>query len=871
MKPASENCPHCGGSAATQNAPHQLPIGTVLKEQYQIGRVLGQGGFGITYLGWDIYLDIPVAIKEYYPSGMVMRESSSTMSVFDVSGGDGERFRNNRERFMREAKLLARFSDVHEVVQVKNFFLTNNTAYIVMEFVEGITLTEYVQNHGGKLTPKETFDILGPIIQTMARVHKIGIIHRDIKPNNIMMVGGGAKVLDFGAGRDVTGSITGDDPSKSTEAIVSHGYSAFEQYQRRGLGTWTDVYALCATMYYCMTGEVPPDSLGRLMGEEELDLDKIPGLTPKQKSALYHGMEMQRNNRTATMEKLYEELFIEQVCPEPQPPVPEPPKPEPPKPEPPKPEPPRPEPPKPEPPSRISSKTIVSQMVSEEENSLSKKKIVPGKKKNGFSALIVGAVAVVLVVLIGAVIYGITDRNPLPKAEVTEAVQENIISGDCGTAAWWKLDLDTGVMEITGTMMADFYLEEYSEEMRRYKRVRPWEEYVDEIREVYFVDKFLYRVGTAAFAHCKNLHTVHFNEELREIGGDAFWDTALTEIDLPQTMITIEWGAFENTNLRKVTIPDNVRNVGDMAFFNCSNLEEVYINREFALDFNMARQNPLFSRNEKDVGGITVHGPSGGILEDYAGIYGYNYVHNGYNTRFEIQGDFSEFPGNVNGRWYLDRDIGYLKIEGEMPREMVAKWEFEDKNYHMPAYRKQLPGVPWETEANDIRVVYVAEGVTTIGENAFFGLYNVTDVYLPSTLENICTQSFVGTNIEELYLPDSVSSIENYAFNHCENLRVVKLPENLKELNQNVFCMCVSLEALYASDSTKFDYEEREGFYITPFNQDYIDEKTKLDERQLPANLTIYTPEGTVNGKPSSARSFAEKVGISYEQGEFQP
>ena len=133
MKGRETVCPHCGFDERTQNAPHQLPQGTVLRGQYLVGKVLGQGGFGITYLGWDRYLDIPVAIKEYYPTGAVMRKSLRDPSVTLCSGAERDRFQSCRDRFMREAKTLAKFSHVPEIVQVKNFFPENNTAYIVME------------------------------------------------------------------------------------------------------------------------------------------------------------------------------------------------------------------------------------------------------------------------------------------------------------------------------------------------------------------------------------------------------------------------------------------------------------------------------------------------------------------------------------------------------------------------------------------------------------------------------------------------------------------------------------------------------------------------------------------------------------------
>ena len=160
LKASGAVCEHCGFDENTQNASHQLQIGTVLNEQYRIGKVLGQGGFGITYLGWDLYLDIPVAIKEYFPDRAVMRESAVSPEVVSYTGTVGERFRSNKERFMREAKMLAKFSDVAEIVQVKNFFMENNTAYIVMEYVDGITLKQYVAAKGGKLTVAETLSLL---------------------------------------------------------------------------------------------------------------------------------------------------------------------------------------------------------------------------------------------------------------------------------------------------------------------------------------------------------------------------------------------------------------------------------------------------------------------------------------------------------------------------------------------------------------------------------------------------------------------------------------------------------------------------------------------------------------------------------------
>lgn len=323
LKSDSPVCEHCGYDERRQNAPHQLPAGTVLKEQYLVGKVLGQGGFGITYLGWDMYLDAPVAIKEYYPTGAVMRECDITLSVNDCTKGDGSRFKNSRERFLREAKMLARFSDVPQIVQVRNFFLANNTAYIIMEYVKGITLKQYVEDHGGSLSVEETMEILRPVMEALCMVHKTGLVHRDITPDNIMMLPeGGAKLLDFGAVREINTGEQEQKASKSTAAILKQGYAPLEQYQKKGnLGPWTDVYGLSATMYYCLTGEVPPEAPERVLTGETLNIRSLaPGLTERQEAAIVHGMALRVEDRTESVDQLYQELFDASV-PDPEPPA----------------------------------------------------------------------------------------------------------------------------------------------------------------------------------------------------------------------------------------------------------------------------------------------------------------------------------------------------------------------------------------------------------------------------------------------------------------------------------------------------------------------------------------------------------------------
>ena len=299
-----QQCEHCGFDDRP-NEIHQLPMGVVLKERYFIGKALGQGGFGITYIAWDSHDKAPVAIKEFFPSGAVQRASQTGLNVTSYRDAT-KSFTNNKARFSKEATSLLQMKGLPEVVQVKDFFEEYNTAYIVMEYVDGITLKNYVKQLGRPLRPDEVISMLKPLVRALRDVHQLHLLHRDISPDNIMLAkDGGIKLIDFGTVRYM------DDTnlSKSTEAILKPGFAPMEQYQNRGkLGPWTDVYALCATMYFCMTGKVPLDAPSRL-DEPDLQLDEIPGIDQQIRNALEKGMEVRISQRLADMEELYEALY----------------------------------------------------------------------------------------------------------------------------------------------------------------------------------------------------------------------------------------------------------------------------------------------------------------------------------------------------------------------------------------------------------------------------------------------------------------------------------------------------------------------------------------------------------------------------------
>ena len=305
LKENSPICEHCGYNENVPNYPNQLPVGTILRGSYTVGKVLGQGGFGITYIGWDHSLESVVAIKEFYPSGVVNRDGQTV----SCNGKEAEMpFSRNRERFLKEAKILAKLQNVPGVVRVQNLFSENNTVYIVMEYVKGIDLRQYIRMQNRALTEKEILPLLRPVLYALHKVHGAGLIHRDIAPDNIMILPDGtAKLLDFGAAREVE---PGQAAMESTEAILKHGFAPIEQYSRRGnLGPWTDVYALCATIYYCLTGKLPDSAAERVMGEDSVDWKTVPGLTEQQIATLEKGMELLPEGRLQSMEELFQGLY----------------------------------------------------------------------------------------------------------------------------------------------------------------------------------------------------------------------------------------------------------------------------------------------------------------------------------------------------------------------------------------------------------------------------------------------------------------------------------------------------------------------------------------------------------------------------------
>lgn len=240
-----------------------LQSGTELVGDYKINRVLGAGGFGITYLADEIALGRPVTIKEYFPSDFAARGASFDAAPrSEQCAGD---YKWGLERFIEEAQTLAKFTHPN-IVRVYRYFRANNTGYMVLHFEEGQSLKAWLKALGRAPRQKELDAIVGPLLDALEIIHKADFLHRDIAPDNIIIRKDGAPVLiDFGSAR---GEIAAH--SKTVSALVKPGYSPYEQYAEtsRQQGPWSDIYALASTLYHAVTGKRPPDAPSRMVKDE---------------------------------------------------------------------------------------------------------------------------------------------------------------------------------------------------------------------------------------------------------------------------------------------------------------------------------------------------------------------------------------------------------------------------------------------------------------------------------------------------------------------------------------------------------------------------------------------------------------------------
>ncbi len=301
-----EICPYCGREKAGQRTwSKALAPGTILNNKILIGNILGKGGYGITYIGYDMLLEYPVAVKEFFPDEMVDRaDDDKTVLVLDEV--NGEEYQKETTAYLREARILAEFSKFPGIVAIKDLFYENNTGYLIMEYLGNGNLRKYVDNHGGWLPVDETLELMEPVINILGKLHKSGLIHRDISPDNIMMdEDGSVKLIDFGGSKKL-------GMTNQQVFLGKWGFAPLEQMLSKisEQGPWTDIYGICATLYCMMTGDVPPSSYERNEKDELIDISQytIP-IDKKIAATIMKGLSMEASERQQSIDELYKGLY----------------------------------------------------------------------------------------------------------------------------------------------------------------------------------------------------------------------------------------------------------------------------------------------------------------------------------------------------------------------------------------------------------------------------------------------------------------------------------------------------------------------------------------------------------------------------------
>lgn len=307
MRPMQDGavCPFCGcDNQKLQTPPYCLPPGTCLNHRYYTGLILGEGGFGITYIGWDQILSIPVAIKEYYPKGIIRRTAAGQYATgaycYDDSYVQGA-YQKGLNAFLQEAKNLARFNQLDGVAVVRDYFTENDTAYIVMDYIDGSSIEKYIKDQG-RISVDQVIRMLRPVMDTLQVMHENHMIHRDVSGDNLLVTRKGlAKLVDFGSARRMA------DGDKTITVMYKRGYAPEEQYRAKGeIGPWTDIYSICVVMYYMISGIMPEEATQRLLMDKTVPLANLDGIeiTQKQSDAIEKGMAVLAEDRFADVGQL---------------------------------------------------------------------------------------------------------------------------------------------------------------------------------------------------------------------------------------------------------------------------------------------------------------------------------------------------------------------------------------------------------------------------------------------------------------------------------------------------------------------------------------------------------------------------------------
>ncbi len=729
----SSICPHCGydqNSTATHS--NHLKPGTMVAGRYLIGRALGSGGFGITYIAWDSLIGKAVAVKEYLPGVFAYRVPGQN-NVASYNKDSEEKFRAGLTKTIAESNTLARFNSVDGVVDVYNCVEANGTVYIVMEYLEGKTLKQELKTHGN-YTFEAALDIMAPILNALYQIHESGIIHRDISPDNIFLCDDGTvRLIDFGAAR-----MALNDDRKSLSVILKRGYAPKEQYYTNAKqGPWTDVYATAATFYRMLTGIVPQESLEResqdaLIPPSELGVE----LPDYAEHAILRALKVDSSKRTKNTDDFYRQLtdpdydFTVDS-----------------------------------PPTYSDFKPVQIQEKEPDE---------PVRKKRSKKPLIATLIIAALLVLgIAAVVtYIFRDSKVLD-------------NGYCGENLTWELNAG-GTLKVDGRGIMDDY-GNYSD--------TPWFADRDKIKIVE-IGENVNSIGSRAFYGCKSLAKIEFGPAVKSIGSYAFYGCSTLENSiLPESVTSLGSYSFAHCNaLEYLHVPSSVTHFGvsvvDSAkAYICSESKKCDAAAYAENAAILFRECGSSHEGGEDV---TVTVSNTFNFDDESTTFSGDSIASGFcsanatwiiteNNELIISG-----KGRMDG-WLLDEKTGTW-TPGNMP-----EWAPYASEIKMITIEDGIVDIGNSAFAGftSLETITMPESVNAIGSNAFIGCTLLKSIHIPEKVKIIGDGAFKDcTELRNANLTCSVTEIGQYTFKGCSVLNIVTLPAQLTSIGDYAFADC---------------------------------------------------------------------------------
>lgn len=755
-------CPYCGYIKDTppKNKAH-LPGGTMISGRYMLGRVLGYGGFGVTYIAWDSRLNRAVAIKEFFPNSLSTRTIGETrVNCYDDKAS--QYFKEGVKKMLDEGNRLSKFTSNENIVNVYDCFEENNTAYIVMEYLDGEDLKQYLNEKGGKLPPEEAVEIILPVINALKDMHKEKIIHRDISPDNIFLCSDGKiKLLDFGSAR-----LAVEDSDKSLSIMLKKGFAPKEQYAGRSKqGPWTDVYAVCATLYKMITGELPPESLERdvepLKSFSEFGIEGYDGL----ESVIRKGLEPEYTDRIQDVTEL--KIGLTEALEK-----------------------------KPE-------------TISENQE----KPVTPKRKKPkvNVKAIIAAAAAVVLVTSVAVAVKFLPRTKP-EKSETTSAspsVATNLSLNESEAKIIYEQFLASDDLKSSYPVIKAFVdkdaslckkedLESFDMDLLKIKDLSS-----STVKEEYFdfdgdgTNEMLLSLDINGNGERVSVYLFDIDNEKKVFNG-AVWDSLQPSRAFDHlSVMKDENGKFsfvlfssdgQNGKDCEKLIYDGEKTVRELSLTIPDYDLIGYASPDFAkctvADKSLRSEKEYPEENETEY--LTYDEACEEWSKIFSGtrITGYcDDSRTGLNSKVELTSS-----GELNDKisWKLYKS-GYLMIEG---------------SGDMPEY--DLDNPPWKN--NDL-IIYAAfsKGITSIDDNMFGGCEMLKSVEIPKSVTIIDDWTFACcSNLTSVTIPDSVTRISDSAFESCTSLASITIPNSVTNIGDNAFRGCTSLTSITIPESVVF-------------------------------------------------------------------